>query len=226
MATTPQTVPAAPDAPQDLQALAKRHLWMHFTRMGAYAERRRAGYRAGRGLLRLGHAGQPLPRRPLRAVLRERRPRARRDRRGDGRAGGRARLLHQLELRASARDRAGRAHRVVRAGRPEPRLLHLGRVGGRRVGAQAGAQLPPHPRRRPAAQGDRARDRLPRHLARRAQRHRHPGAAHAVRAAHARAAATCRTPTSTTGPRAGTRCGPPTRSRSGSSSRGPRRSPP
>jgi adenosylmethionine-8-amino-7-oxononanoate aminotransferase len=36
MATTPQTVPAAPDAPQDLQALAKRHLWMHFTRMGAY----------------------------------------------------------------------------------------------------------------------------------------------------------------------------------------------
>src|SRR5687767_13233849 len=36
MATTPQTVPAAPDAPQDLQAMAKRHLWMHFTRMGAY----------------------------------------------------------------------------------------------------------------------------------------------------------------------------------------------
>jgi len=36
MATTPQTVPAAPDAPPDLQALAKRHLWMHFTRMGAY----------------------------------------------------------------------------------------------------------------------------------------------------------------------------------------------
>src|SRR5919107_2729317 len=38
MATTPQTVPAAPDAPQDLQALAKRHLWMHFTRMGAYED--------------------------------------------------------------------------------------------------------------------------------------------------------------------------------------------
>ena len=37
MATTPQTVPAAPKAPQDLQELAKRHLWMHFTRMGAYA---------------------------------------------------------------------------------------------------------------------------------------------------------------------------------------------
>jgi adenosylmethionine-8-amino-7-oxononanoate aminotransferase len=38
MATTPQTVPAAPDAPQDLQAMAKRHLWMHFTRMGAYED--------------------------------------------------------------------------------------------------------------------------------------------------------------------------------------------
>ena len=38
MATTPQTVPAAPEAPQDLQAMAKRHLWMHFTRMGAYAD--------------------------------------------------------------------------------------------------------------------------------------------------------------------------------------------
>ncbi|MGH2836798.1 MAG: aspartate aminotransferase family protein [Thermoleophilaceae bacterium] len=36
MATTPQTIPAASDAPQDLQAMAKRHLWMHFTRMGAY----------------------------------------------------------------------------------------------------------------------------------------------------------------------------------------------
>jgi adenosylmethionine-8-amino-7-oxononanoate aminotransferase len=38
MATTPQTVPGAPDAPRDLQELAKRHLWMHFTRMGAYGD--------------------------------------------------------------------------------------------------------------------------------------------------------------------------------------------
>jgi adenosylmethionine-8-amino-7-oxononanoate aminotransferase len=36
MATTPQTVPAAPEAHGRLQDLAKRHLWMHFTRMGAY----------------------------------------------------------------------------------------------------------------------------------------------------------------------------------------------
>jgi len=38
MATTPQTVPAAPKAEGDLQDLAKRHLWMHFTRMGAYKD--------------------------------------------------------------------------------------------------------------------------------------------------------------------------------------------
>jgi adenosylmethionine-8-amino-7-oxononanoate aminotransferase len=38
MATTPQTVPAAQDAGGELQDLAKRHLWMHFTRMGAYTE--------------------------------------------------------------------------------------------------------------------------------------------------------------------------------------------
>ena len=39
MATTPQTAyePNA-GAPSDLQDKARRHLWMHFTRMGAYDE--------------------------------------------------------------------------------------------------------------------------------------------------------------------------------------------
>jgi adenosylmethionine-8-amino-7-oxononanoate aminotransferase len=37
MATTPQTVPQpVPGAPSALQDKARRHLWMHFTRMGAY----------------------------------------------------------------------------------------------------------------------------------------------------------------------------------------------
>src|SRR4051795_4428029 len=38
MATTPQTAtqPEAEGAPSRLQELARRHLWMHFTRMGAY----------------------------------------------------------------------------------------------------------------------------------------------------------------------------------------------
>jgi adenosylmethionine-8-amino-7-oxononanoate aminotransferase len=37
MATTPQTV-TEPSAPSALQDKARRHLWMHFTRMGAYDE--------------------------------------------------------------------------------------------------------------------------------------------------------------------------------------------
>ena len=65
-----------------LQDLAKRHLWMHFTRMGAYARRRGAGHRPWGGLLRLGRARQPLPRRALVALLREPRARARRPRTG------------------------------------------------------------------------------------------------------------------------------------------------
>jgi adenosylmethionine-8-amino-7-oxononanoate aminotransferase len=39
MATTPQTAfEATAKTPSDLQELARRHLWMHFTRMGAYDE--------------------------------------------------------------------------------------------------------------------------------------------------------------------------------------------
>jgi adenosylmethionine-8-amino-7-oxononanoate aminotransferase len=39
MATTPQTVTPAASAPEsELNELAKRHLWMHFTRMGMYAD--------------------------------------------------------------------------------------------------------------------------------------------------------------------------------------------
>ena len=66
---------------------------------------------SGRGLLRLRRRRQALPRRPLGALLRERRARPRRARGGGGDADARARLLHELELRAPARDRARRAHR-------------------------------------------------------------------------------------------------------------------
>ena len=116
MATTPQTVPAAPDAPQDLQALAKRHLWMHFTRMGAYESADVPVIARGEGCYVWDTQGNRYLDGALRAVLRERRARARRDRRGHGRAGGRARLLHQLELRAPARDRAGGSDRVYAPG--------------------------------------------------------------------------------------------------------------
>jgi adenosylmethionine-8-amino-7-oxononanoate aminotransferase len=39
MATTPQAVTDERGAPSDLQEKARRHLWMHFTRMGGYDER-------------------------------------------------------------------------------------------------------------------------------------------------------------------------------------------
>ena len=163
----------------------------------------------------------------VRALLRERRPRPRRARRG-----GRARRRRSSASTSNwsyahpPRDRARRAHRGARAGRPQPRLLHLRRLGGGRVGLEAGAQLPPAARRGPAHEADRARARLPRHVARRARRHR-PDRRCARRSSRSRpAAATSRTRTATAGRPTATRCGPRTRSRSGSSSRARRRSPP
>ena len=148
----------------DLQALAKRHLWMHFTRMGVYAEQRRPGDRARRRLLRVRRARQALPRRALGAVLREHRPRPRRAGAGRRAPGRGARLLHELELRPPALDRAGRADRRARAREPEPRVLHLRRLGGGRVGVEAREGLPRRQGRADAAQADLAPARLPRHL--------------------------------------------------------------
>ena len=134
-------------AERALQDLAKRHLWMHFTRMGAYDDHEvpvivrgegcyvydEHGKRYLDGLAALfcvnaGHGRSELGEAAARA--------------GEG-----ARLLHELELRAPARDRAGGADRRARAGRPQPGLLHLGRLGGGRVGLEARAQLPPDARR-------------------------------------------------------------------------------
>ena len=67
---------------------------------------------------------------------------------------------------------------------------------------QARPPVPQAHRQPEQDQGDRARDRLPRHHPRRAVGDRHHQPAHAVRAAHARAAATCPTPTPTGCPRA------------------------
>ncbi len=186
MATTPQTVPAAPDAPQDLQALAKRHLWMHFTRMGAYESADVPVIARGEGCYVWDTQGN----RYLDALSALFCVNV-----GHGRAEiGEAMAAQAAELGfftnwSYAHPRAIElAARIASyaPGRPQPRLLHLGRLGGRRVRAQVDAQLPPHPRRGAAAQGDRARDRLPRHVTRRALRHRHPCATHRVRAAHAR----------------------------------------
>ena len=97
-----------------------------------------------------------------------------------------------------------RRARLAGARRPEPRLLRLGRLGGGRVGVEAGAPVLPRPRRQEArrrrdearrarrraaaaqVQGDRAPGRLSRDDDGSALDQRHPGAAHDVRAARAR----------------------------------------
>ncbi len=223
MAIASQTTAAVDTSLQELAQAASLDALLADGRLPAGP--RDPDHRPRRGLLRLRRARQPLPRRPLGALLRQRRPRPHRARRGGRPPGRGARLLHALELRPPARDRAGRPARLARARGPQPRLLHLRRLGGGRVGAEAGPQLPPHARQRPEAQGDRPRDRLPRHLAGSALGDRDHRAARASSSRSPRAAATSPTPTSTAGRRTATRSGPPTRSRSGSCSRARRRSP-
>ena len=183
MATT-GTQAAAPTE-TGLQELAKRHLWMHFTRHGAYDDgdvpiivRGEGPYvwdehgnryldglsalfcvNAGHGRTELGEAA--------------------------------ARQVEELDfftIWSYAHPRAIElATRIasLAPGRPEPRLLHLRRVGGGGVGDQAGARLPPADRQSAQDQVHQPRDRLPRHHARRAGGHRHLGLAAGVRAARA-----------------------------------------
>ena len=89
MAATPQTeAPPAAASNAEMQELARRHLWMHFTRMGSFdSEHEVPIIVKGEGCYVWDYQRQPLPRRPLGAVLRQRRPRPHRDRRRDGRAG-------------------------------------------------------------------------------------------------------------------------------------------
>ncbi len=168
-----------------LQELAKRHLWMHFTRMGAYADARRPDHRARRGLLRLGRARQPLPRRPLGALLLQHRPRPRRRRAGRRRPGERARLLHHLVLRAPAGDRAGRGSPRSRPGTSTASSspAAAARRSSRRSSSPASTTSSPATRPRRRSSRARSPTTAP---PRRAGRDGHPGAARAVRAAHAR----------------------------------------
>ena len=224
MATTEHSATAQ----GSLQELAKRHLWMHFTRHGRLRRPRRADHRPRRGLPRLRRARQPLLRRPVRAVLREHRPRPRRRRPGRRRPGPRAGLLHQLVLRAPARDRARRAHR--RRWRPATSTASSSPAAAARRSSPRSSssrqyhKLTGNPNK---TKVDRARDRLPRDHARRAERHRHHRRC-ARRSSRSRpAAATCpntnlyRMPDGHDARRTS-----PRRSPTGSSSRAPRRWPP
>ena len=193
---------------------------------GRLRRRGRADHRPRRRLLRLGRARQPLPRRPLLAVLLEPRARSRRHRARRRRAGRADRLLLNVVLRAPAGDRAGGEDRLAHARRPQPRLLHERRQRGGRVGAEARPRLPQAHRQSEQDEGHRARDRLPRHLARGALGDRHPRAAHAVRAAHARRLPRAEHERLPPARRASTRRRSPRRCAIASCSRAPRRSAP
>ena len=163
--TGPAHAALADGDPGELQRNAKRHLWLHFTRMGSYAHMPVPVITRGDGCY---------------AVLRQRRSRPRRDRRGGREAGTRARLLHQLELRPPALDRAGHAHRTAGARQPQPRVLHLGRLRGGGVCVEARQGLSRRSRGKLAPQAHLARAGLPRQLDGSADGDRADPAAHPV----------------------------------------------
>ena len=129
--------------------MARRHLWLHFTRMGGYdAEHPIPIITRGEGVYVYDEHG---------------------NRYLDGLSGlfccnaghGRAEIGEAMERQVReldfvtnwsyahpARDRAGGPDREPHARRPQPDLLHLGRLRGGRVRAQAGA---------PTTTGSRAR---------------------------------------------------------------------
>ena len=206
-----------------LQRGAARHLWPHFAALGA---ERPTVFVRGEGCYLWDESG----RRHLDALSSLFCVNA-----GHGRAAlaeaaaGQARTLAYATTwgtGAPARDRARRADRRPGARRSRPRVLHVGRLGVRRVRAEARPGVPPRARRARPVQGDRPRARLPRHDAGGAERHGPAFRPGAVRAAPARRLPRRRTRTSTGSRPAATRCGPPTRSRSGSRSRARRPSPP
>ena len=178
----PIVTPTARRTPYDvdrLDELAHRHLWMHFSRLGALRRRptvpiiargegcyvwdahgkRYLDALSGLFTVQVGHG---------RTELAEAAAAPGRD----------ARVLPDLELRAPARDRARGPARRARARRPEPGLLHHRRLRGGRVGVEA------RPRSTSGRSASRtrykviaARHRVPRHDDRRARDHRRPGAA-------------------------------------------------
>ena len=188
MAATPQTeAPPAAASDAEMQELARRHLWMHFTRMGSFdSEHEVPIIVKGEGCYVWdSHGNRYLD--GLSALFCVNA--------GHGRteiADAMAAQVSELDfvtLWSYAHPRAIElATRIAgaRPGRPQPRLLHQQRLRGGRVGGQARAQLLQGDRQGHEDQADRPRDRLPRHHHGRARRDRHPAAADPVRAADAR----------------------------------------
>ena len=109
----------------DLQEIARKHLWMHFSRMGGYDDEHEIPIIArGEGpYVWDDHGNRYLD--ALSALFCCNAGHGRTDSARPPPADQGARLLHELELRASALDRARRADRRARPRRSQPRLLHL-----------------------------------------------------------------------------------------------------
>ena len=212
----------------DLQQAARDHLWLHFTRMGAYGDSEVPIIVRGDGCYLEDSNGKRYldalagPLRGADRLLVRRRGRA-----GGARADEGAAVLHELVVRASARDRARPRGGAARARRPEPRVLRLGRLRGGRVGVEARAAVP----RAPAASAaGRRSGAAPRTTARRWARSRST-ASRRSRTCSSRSCprrSTSATRTATTGPRRRPRRSSPrscsTTSSRRSSPRGRRRS--
>ncbi len=213
------------------QEAAKRNLWLHFTRMSSYEDSDVPVIVRGSGAYVFDQHGRRYLDGLSGLFVTPGRPRPPGDRRGGRAAGGRARLLPAVVLRPSQGHRAGGEAGRAGPGRPEPGVLHHQRLGGRGVGVETGQAVLQADRPARTVQGDQPRHRLPRVVHGCARDHR-PGRHQVpVRAADARAASGCRTPTSTGPPRSCAttwRCsaiGPPTRSSGPSCARDRNRSP-
>ena len=181
-----------------LQETARRHLWLHFSRMGAYSDDAEIpiivrgegcylwdehGNRYFDGLSALfcsniGHGRQEV------------------GQAGADQAGELEFVTNWSYAHPQAITLAARIADLA-PGRPQPRLLHERRQRGGRVRDQAVAPVPQAQRQAAEDEDHRARHRLPRHDARRALRDRHHLAAPAVRAADARRLPRARTRTCT-----------------------------
>ena len=222
-ATTPQYVGQTRDADSSgLQEAAKRHLWMHFTRMSAYEDADVPILVRGEGCYVYDEHGKRYLD-GLSALF----------------------CVNAGHGRAEIADAMGRQARELAfytnwsyahpgAIALAERIANLAPEGFDRVfftsggseavesALQARARLAQAQRGGGPLQADRAGDRVPRHYA--WARCRRPGIPALREPFEPMLQGGCHvpTPTPTAGPRTATRCGRPTRSRSGSSSRGPR----
>ncbi len=166
----------------DLQEQAKRHLWMHFTRMGSYAEpdhdvpvivrgegcyvydehgKRHLDGLSALYCVNIGHGRPEL---------------------GEAAAAQSKELAFYTNWSYAHPRSIELATRIadLDARQPQPRVLHLWRLRGGRVGVEAREGLPRGDGRTAQAQADLAQPRLPRHIDGGADGDRPDGAARSV----------------------------------------------